>query len=83
MIQYNLDRAKELKRQFIRVERFEKLQSLDIEFMKALEVNDTDKIADIAAKKTRLRDAPADSSIDSASSIEEVKAVRPSVLDEV
>lgn len=55
MIQYNLDRAKELKRQFIRVERFEKLQSLDIEFMKALEVNDTDKIADIAAKKNKIK----------------------------
>ncbi|MDA8976442.1 hypothetical protein N9F73_00545 [bacterium] len=82
MIQYSLERAKELKRQFIRVERFEKLQALDIEFMKALEVNDTGKLADIAAKKTRLRDAPEDSSIASASTIEEVKAVRPSILDE-
>lgn len=82
MIEYDLTKVKGLKKQFIRVERMPKLEKLDIDFMKALEDGDTDAQADIASKKQRLRDAPADSAIDAATTVEEVKAVRPSILDE-
>jgi len=82
MIDYDIDRAKGLKRQFIRVERAAKFQKLDVDYMRALEANDQAALTDIADKKARLRDAPADPAIDSATTIDEVKAVRPSVLDE-
>ena len=82
MIEYDLLKVKRLKKQFIRVERMPKLEKLDIAFMKALEDGDTDVQADIASKKQRLRDAPADSAIDAATTVEAVKSVRPSILDE-
>ncbi len=82
MIEYDLTKVKGLKKQFIRVERMPKLEKLDIAFMKALEDGDTDVQADIASKKQRLRDAPADSAIDAATTVEAVKSVRPSILDE-
>jgi len=82
MIEYDLLKVKRLKKQFIRVERMPKLEKLDIAFMQALEDNDTDAQADIASKKKRLRDAPADSAIDAATTVEAVKKVRPSILDE-
>ena len=82
MIEYDLLKVKRLKKQFIRVERMPKLEKLDIAFMQALEDNDTDVQADIASKKQRLRDAPADSAIDAATTVEAVKSVRPSILDE-
>jgi len=82
MIEYDLDKTKGLKRTYIRVEREDKLKKLDIEFMKALEQNDTAAQAAVAEKKQRLRDAPADPSIEAATTPDEVKAVRPSILDE-
>tara|TARA_B100000902_G_scaffold357341_1_gene371726 strand:+ start:241 stop:492 length:252 start_codon:yes stop_codon:yes gene_type:complete len=82
MIDYDLTRAKGLKRHFIRVERAAKFDKLDVDYMRALEANDQAALTDIANKKARLRDAPADPAIDAATNINEVKAVRPSVLDE-
>ena len=82
MIKHDMDRAKNLKRQFIRLERQEKFQKLDVEYMRALESGNTDVQAEIAGKKARLRDAPADPGINAATTIEELKAVRPPILDE-
>lgn len=82
MIRHDMNIAKGLKRQFIRVERAEKFQKLDIEFLRALESGDTNAQAEIASKKARLRDAPADPDIDAATTLDELKAVRPSILDE-
>lgn len=83
MININMTKAKEIKKDMIRAERAPLLDSLDVQFMRAVESGDTAKQAEIAAKKQALRDATADSAIEAASTPEELKAVRPAALDEV
>ena len=63
IITTDMTKAKELHKQNIRVEREPLLAELDIEFQKALETGAS--TTDIVAKKQALRDAPADSAIDS------------------
>ena len=48
------------------------LTALDIDFQKALETSAS--TTDIVAKKQALRDAPADSAIDAATTTDELKA---------
>ena len=68
----NMAKAKEIHKTNIRTARTPKLQELDIEFQKALETSaDT---TSIVSKKQALRDAPADSSIGSATTEAELKA---------
>jgi hypothetical protein len=81
MININMTKAKEIKKDMIRAERAPLLDSLDVQFMRAVESGDTAKQAEIAAKKQALRDATADSAIEAASTPEELKAVRPAALD--
>ena len=65
-------KAKEIHKNNIRIARQPLLESLDIEFQKALETSaDTSAII---AKKQALRDAPADSAIKSASTTNELKS---------
>ena len=67
-----MTKAKELHKDNIRTAREPKLAALDIEFQKALETgSDT---AAIVSKKQALRDAPADSAIESAKTEAELKA---------
>jgi len=68
----NMAKAKEVHKNKIREARTPKLAELDIEFQKALETGAS--TTDIAAKKQALRDAPADSDIDSASDTDALKA---------
>jgi len=64
--------AKDVHRNNIRIARKEKLEALDIEFNKALETSaDT---TSIVSKKQALRDAPADSAIESAADAAALKA---------
>ena len=63
----NIAKAKEIHKENIRIAREPKLAELDIEFQKTLETS-ADTTA-IVAKKQALREAPADSAIDSASDI--------------
>ena len=64
--------AKEIHKTNIRNARKDKLAEQDIEFQKALETGaDT---TTIVAKKQALRDAPADSAIDAATTEAELKA---------
>ena len=65
-------KAKEIHKTNIRVARTPKLAELDIEFQKALETGAS--TTDIVAKKQALRDAPANSDIDSASDTDALKA---------
>ena len=68
----NMSRARELHKDKIRIARKPKLEELDIEFNKALETSaDT---TSIVSKKQALRDAPADSAIESASDTDALKA---------
>jgi len=65
-------KAKEIHKTNIRTARTPKLAELDIEFQKALETSsDT---AAIASKKQALRDAPANTAIDAATTESELKA---------
>jgi hypothetical protein len=71
---FNIDmaKAKEIHKEKIRTARTPKLAELDIEFQKALETSAS--TTDIVAKKQALRDAPAASSIGSATTTDELKA---------
>ena len=68
----DMAKAKEIHKTNIRNARTPKLAELDIEFQKALETGAS--TTDIVAKKQALRDAPADSGIDSASDTDALKA---------
>ena len=68
----DMAKAKEIHKENIRFARTPKLQELDIEFQKALETGAS--TTDIVAKKQALRDAPADSGINSASDTDALKA---------
>ena len=68
----NMSRARELNKDKIRIDSKPKLEQLDIEFNKALETSaDT---TSIVSKKQALRDAPADSAIESAADVTALKA---------
>ncbi len=68
----DMAKAKELHKDNIRNARSLKFPDLDIEFQKALETG-ADTTA-IVAKKQALRDAPADSAIDAATTTDQLKA---------
>ena len=70
-VEVDLAKAKEVHKEYIRRERKEKLAALDIEFQRALETGDTSAVV---AKKQALRDATADSAIDAATSVAELRA---------
>ena len=71
-IETDISKAKEIHKTNIRNARVSKLAELDIEFQKALETGAS--TTDIVSKKQALRDAPADSAIDSASDEAALKA---------
>ena len=72
IIKTDITKAKELHKEKIRLARKPLLNALDVEFQKALETSaDTSAIV---AKKQALRDAPADSTIETASTDSELKA---------
>ena len=68
----DMAKAREIHKTNIRTARAPKLAELDIEFQKALETGAS--TTDIVAKKQALRDAPADSGINAATSTDELKA---------
>ena len=75
VISINMDKAKDIWREKIRRARIEPLAALDTAYMKALETSaDTTQII---ADKQALRDAPALSSIDAASTVDELIAIQP------
>ena len=72
IIKTDMTKAKEIHKEKIRSARVNKLTALDVEFQKALETgSDT---ATIVSKKQALRDAPADSAIESATTEAQLKA---------
>ena len=56
ILDYDLDKAKNIWIEFYRESRTPLLEKLDIDFMKALEANDEAKKAEIVAAKQALRD---------------------------
>ena len=74
-ITVNMDAAKDIWRDKIRLARKPELEKLDAAFMKAQETGaDT---TEIVAQKQALRDAPAHADIDAATTPDELKAVQP------
>ena len=67
----DMAKAKELHKNNIRYARGEKFAELDVQFQQALETGAS--TTDIVAKKQALRDAPADSGIDAATTTDELK----------
>jgi len=82
MININMTKAVEIKKDMIRAERAPLLADLDVQFMRAVEAGDADAQATIAAKKQALRDATDDPAITAATTPDELKAVVPSALAE-
>lgn len=80
MINVNMTKAVEIKKEMIRQERAPLLADLDVQFMRAVEAGDTDAQATIAAKKQALRDATDDPAITAAKTPDELKAVVPTAL---
>ena len=76
-----MNKALEIKKNKIRQERKPLLDSLDIQYLKALELGDVEKQQEIIAKKQALRDATTDQSILNAQTPEELKLARPSAFN--
>jgi hypothetical protein len=71
MITINIDKAKDITKDRLRKERKPLLEKLDVDYMKAVEVQaDT---ANIVAEKQRLRDITAQ--VDDAETVEELKNI--------
>ena len=81
MIRVNMDKARDITRDRVREERKPLLEALDVEYMRALESQDTVALQIVSFKKQALRDATRDPEIDQASTPDELKAVRPAALD--
>lgn len=75
IVTVNMQKAKEIKRDIIRVDRNARLAQLDIDFMKAVEQGDLVKQQEVAAEKQRLRDITRHPSIDACTTPEELKVL--------
>jgi len=75
VISVNMDAAKNIWRDKIRLAREPELDKLDTAFMKALETGSS--TTQIVANKQALRDAPSHADIDAATTPDELKAVQP------
>jgi hypothetical protein len=76
----DLDKAKNIWRNKIRVVRDKKLKELDIKWMKAMERGDIRVAESIASEKQVLRNLPDREEISRAETLEELKKFWPSVL---
>ena len=73
----NKDKAKERFLTTYREERDKKFLELDVQFMKALEVDDTTLKSNVISQKNILRDFPSTITNDSFSTIDELRALWP------
>lgn len=79
-IGFNIEKAKEIKKDMLRADRAPLLAQLDVEFIRAVEAGDTALQAEIAAKKQELRDITKAQEITQATTLEELKVFIPEVL---
>ena len=78
VVEVDMDKAKEIHKQNLRMERKPLLDSLDVQYMRALEAG-SDTTA-IVASKQALRDVTDDARIANATTPEELKALTLDVL---
>lgn len=69
----DLNKARDIQRDRLRILRAPKMKELDVQFMQAVEKNDTAAQALIATQKQKLRDITINPAIDNAASVEELK----------
>jgi len=81
MINVNMDKAREIKKDMLREERKPLLAALDVEFMLAIEAGDTDAQDAISAKKQALRDITDSPEIANATTPDELRAVTLTIQD--
>lgn len=72
----DMDKARDIQRDRIRVAREPLMAALDVEQKRALVAEDKVKVAEIEAKLQALRDAPADPRIDAAQTPEELDLIK-------
>ena len=73
MININMDKARDIHRDKVREARKPLLEAKDVAFMRAVEAQDADTQAAVAAEKQALRDATAAAAIDAATTADELK----------
>lgn len=66
MIKVNMQKAREIKKEMLRVERSELLAELDTQYLRALEQDDEEAMQEIKEKKQALRDATKHTKINNA-----------------
>ena len=79
-ITHDIVKARAIHKDKIREARKPQLDALDVEFMRATEVDNRTEMNQIASKKQALRDATADPRIDAAQNIEDLKLAWPEAL---
>lgn len=79
-VMVNLERAKRMHRDRLRLERKERLEALDVAFMRAVERGDTEEQRSIAIKKQQLRDIPNHPAISAAASTADLRSLTVDVL---
>lgn len=73
---HDIDRARDLRRAQLRLERLPALTALDIDYQRADERSDTVTKATIAARKQALRDITKHPAIDKATTLDDLRAVK-------
>jgi hypothetical protein len=81
-IEHDMLKCRELHREKMRLARKPLLETLDVEFMKALESGGPSLVEDIKSKKQKLRDITTHPDIEAAQTPEALKAVWPEELGE-
>lgn len=80
-ITVNINKAKEIVKDKLRAERKPVLESLDVQFQRALETNaDT---STIVAKKQELRDITKDASLVDATDVDELKDAMNNLIQQI
>jgi hypothetical protein len=74
LIKVNMQKATEIKKDMLRADRQPLLADLDVQMLRAMEVSDSAKQAEILAKKQALRDITTHPDLLSATTPEELKA---------
>lgn len=75
VVDYDMEKAREIHRQSLRLKRKPVLEQLDAEYMKALEAKDDARQEAITTYKQMLRDVTDDARFDSAESVEDLKKI--------
>jgi hypothetical protein len=71
----DIELAKEVKKNRLRRQRKPLLEALDLQYMRASESNDSEKMAEIVAMKQALRDITSAAELINATTLEQIKQV--------